>query len=663
MKIKEIFDKCGGDARAIMTSLRNADNLNDFIQETNYLPSDISKSCRYYCWLNGIKEYPTCPYCGKPKRFNDLKKGFFATCGDAECRSKAKSDANRRREVDWKEVHKKMEETYAAKHNGIRHNMQDPEFKKKFFEDYKQKHNGESCGVTSKKAVEARKKTFDEKYDGNIRAALEQGIIEKYGSLSNLQKLNAEKSRDKIVETKLQTIISRVNEMDCEFVSADGDNMTLRCNNCGDVFIINRSKFNKLYCDNGVLCENCGLDTLVDNYLNGDITARSIIAIIKASDKLKNALKDATSFLNEYTDVTVAERLYYLVNDLNDVVKCKYCDNKAKWNCRDLLSEGYITTCGRTECESNKYSDIHSGQTVISENRVANFIEWERSVTEVNDDIILENIKYDVLLESVTNPIIIDYLEHRYNDSDSLVETLQRMRMGIEEKPKCAHKDCDKLVKWIGRKRALFTKYCSNECRARSEETLELRKITSLEHWGTECPLNSSLFREQQFSKTGYYYPSQNPIIKQKMYVGKRKAMMGGMSKMEKRLYDILRDELGYEFETHYKTDLYPFACDVYIPSLDLYIEYQGWQGHGTHPYDKNSSEDNEILEKSKINEEIVLSKNKTSQYSGMIYTWTVSDPLKRETAKKNGLKYLEIFSFKDAEDVNRQIDEYLKSL
>ena len=663
MKIKEIYDKCGGDARAIMTSLRNADNLNDFIQETNYLPSDIDKSCRYYCWLNGIKEYPTCPYCGKPKKFHDLKKGFFATCGDAECRSKAKSDANRRREVDWKEVHKKMEETYAAKHNGIRHNMQDPEFKKKFFEEYKQKHNGETCGVTSKKAADARKKTFDEKYDGNIRAALEQGIIEKYGSLSNLQKLNAEKSRDKIIETKLQIIISRVNEMDCEFVSADGDDMTLRCNNCGDVFTIKRSKFNKLYRYYGVICEKCGLDTLVDNYLNGDITARSIIAIIKASDKLKNALKDATSFLNEYTDVTVAERLYYLVNDLNDVVKCKYCDNKAKWNCRDLLSEGYITTCGCTECESNKYSDIHSGQTVISENRVANFIEWERSVTKVDDYIILENIKYDVLLESVTNPIIIDYLEHRYNDSDSLVETLQRMRMGIEEKPKCAHKDCDKPVKWIGRKRALFTKYCSNECRARSEETLELRKKTSLEHWGTECPLNSSLFREQQFSKTGYYYPSQNPIIKQKMYVGKRKAMMGGMSKMEKRLYDILRDELGYEFETHYKTDLYPFACDVYIPSLDLYIEYQGWQGHGTHPYDKNSSEDNEILEKWKINEEIVLSKNKTSQYSGMIYTWTVSDPLKRETAKKNKLKYLEIFSFKDAEDVKRQIDEYLKSL
>ena len=209
----------------------------------------------------------------------------------------------------------------------------------------------------------------------------------------------------------------------------------------------------------------------------------------------------------------------------------------------------------------------------------------------------------------------------------------------------------------------MFTKYCSHECRAHSEETIELMKKTSLEHWGTECPLNSSLFREQQFSKTGYYYPAQNPIIKQKVYDGIRKAMMGGTSKMEKRLYDILRDDLGYKFETHYKTDLYPFACDVYIPSLDLYIEYQGWQGHGTHPYDKNSSEDNEILEKWKINEEIILSKNKTSRYSGMIYTWTVSDPLKRETAKKNKLKYLEIFSFNDAEDVKRQIDEYLKSL
>lgn len=174
--------------------------------------------------------------------------------------------------------------------------------------------------------------------------------------------------------------------------------------------------------------------------------------------------------------MTVAERLYYLVNDLNDVVECKYCNNKAKWNYKDLLSDGYITTCGSQECNSKRISEFQSGRTVISENRAANFIEWERSVTKVDDYIILENIKYDVLLESVTNPIIIDYLEHRYNDSDSLVETLQRMRMGIEEKPKCAHKYCDKLVKWIGRKRALFTKYCSNECRARSEETLELRK-------------------------------------------------------------------------------------------------------------------------------------------------------------------------------------------
>ena len=31
----------------------------------------------------------------------------------------------------------------------------------------------------------------------------------------------------------------------------------------------------------------------------------------------------------------------------------------------------------------------------------------------------------------------------------------------------------------------------------------------------------------------------------------------------------------------------YPFNCDFYIKSKDLFIEYQGHQTHGTKPYDE----------------------------------------------------------------------------
>ena len=67
MKIKEIYDKCGGDARAIMTSLRNADNLNDFIQETNYLPKFAPMTLSLLIFI-GLEFLSKSIFCNKIKR-------------------------------------------------------------------------------------------------------------------------------------------------------------------------------------------------------------------------------------------------------------------------------------------------------------------------------------------------------------------------------------------------------------------------------------------------------------------------------------------------------------------------------------------------------------------------------------------------------------------
>ena len=45
-----------------------------------------------------------------------------------------------------------------------------------------------------------------------------------------------------------------------------------------------------------------------------------------------------------------------------------------------------------------------------------------------------------------------------------------------------------------------------------------------------------------------------------------------------------------------------------------------------------------------------------------MIKTWTVLDPMKRKVAKENKIKLLEIFKFKDAADVQKQINNYLNN-
>ena len=50
-------------------------------------------------------------------------------------------------------------------------------------------------------------------------------------------------------------------------------------------------------------------------------------------------------------------------------------------------------------------------------------------------------------------------------------------------------------------------------------------------------------------------------------------------SKTEKELEAELR-KIFPDLKTQYKSEVYPFACDYYIPSLDLYIEYNGFITH-----------------------------------------------------------------------------------
>ena len=108
-----------------------------------------------------------------------------------------------------------------------------------------------------------------------------------------------------------------------------------------------------------------------------------------------------------------------------------------------------------------------------------------------------------------------------------------------------------------------------------------------------------------------------------------------GKSNQENIIYNLLSSKYNI-VKRQYKSDLYPFACDFYIPELDLYIEYNGYWTHGFEPYVGRQ----EQIEKVKSWE----SKN-TPQYKKAIIDWTERDVLKRTTAKQNNLNYLEFFN------------------
>jgi len=142
--------------------------------------------------------------------------------------------------------------------------------------------------------------------------------------------------------------------------------------------------------------------------------------------------------------------------------------------------------------------------------------------------------------------------------------------------------------------------------------------------------------------------------FKNKQHETKKKNNSFKTSKIEKEL-EIKLKEVFPNLETQYKSELYPFNCDFYIPSLDLYIEYNGSWTHGVCFYDENNEENRNTLEKWKQASE------HSRFYQNAIETWTIRDLNKLNTALKNNLNYVAWFNKEQAYDWIEKYNENVK--
>lgn len=135
-------------------------------------------------------------------------------------------------------------------------------------------------------------------------------------------------------------------------------------------------------------------------------------------------------------------------------------------------------------------------------------------------------------------------------------------------------------------------------------------------------------------------YQKNKHEIKENEYKTKRENGTLNTSAPEDRYYRYLIEKYGTEDVCRqYKDERYPFACDFYIKSKDLFIELNISWTHGGHRFDQENETDINKLncwkEKAKESE----------YYKNAIKVWTEADPLKFETAKKNNLAYIVYYS------------------
>lgn len=498
--MKQLIQETGN--KGFMVKLRyNEDLRNRVIELTSFLHEDVSLSERVYCILHDITEQPVCKWCGDPLRFRKLDKGYFATCGKKECQGKgiAAGAVNH----DWAAVAAKVKATNAAKPK-----------KPKVIKPKKQvPSKSEKC------------------HDVIVERAIDLGYTPK------------ECSKDRLI---------------------------LECRTCGTLFEINRPKFNLMYRTNDwCMCPECRktdpevrklflknvkerlieLDSemvILYNYTLNGYTVDMLVPDKKLAIKCISIEQTPQPVseryyidmkLNvereDYTLVYIWEDVWFnnrtsTLNKIQKILLGKYntgsfdfCRMPANiqlnpivyWCKKDDTTPIRLTVDPNDNsyyriCGLPKYVKCSARQLSVSEYRDQKFVEWQAGVTEV-DDSVIKQIKYDKHLPLITNQLIIDYLENRYTDSSSVLETYQRICMGIEEKPKCPY--CGKPVVWIGRQKHMFSKYCSMTCRARSEETHELMKAAHLEKWGYESCFLSPEYKAQWKEKTGYESHNQDP--------------------------------------------------------------------------------------------------------------------------------------------------------
>ena len=131
-------------------------------------------------------------------------------------------------------------------------------------------------------------------------------------------------------------------------------------------------------------------------------------------------------------------------------------------------------------------------------------------------------------------------------------------------------------------------------------------------------------------------------LAKQKEYETKRRNNSFNSSKPEQELIKKLQAEYGEDDIIHpYKDSRYPYNCDIYIKSLDLFIELNGTIEHNSHPYDPNNPDD--VAEAVKL-EYRANELGPKSRYWNVLKWWTEIDPKKLETFRKNKLNFRIIY-------------------
>lgn len=150
--------------------------------------------------------------------------------------------------------------------------------------------------------------------------------------------------------------------------------------------------------------------------------------------------------------------------------------------------------------------------------------------------------------------------------------------------------------------------------------------------------------------------------VRAKQYETQKRNKKSKSSKMEDASYELLCKYFNESDVERWYVDKhrYPFRCDMYIKSLDAFIECNYGFEHQPDmgPFDINNSKHINRLQELQMNSD--AHKNpKRNRYKGAVYQWTDLDVRKRQCAIDNKLNWYCVFTQEAFEQCVRKLKGY----
>lgn len=280
---------------------------------------------------------------------------------------------------------------------------------------------------------------------------------------------------------------------------------------------------------------------------------------------------------------------------------------------------------------------------------------------------------YAWLFRNKERTYLIDELRVLFPNADSDLERVYWLVYNLTGVPTCP--TCGKKVPFTASKSVNeygYNTHCCHKCGTTDPHHQDAIKQTKLIRYGNSNwnnPEKATYTCKQKYGGNGirgdrnkakqtlldrygveYYTKSEqinsmrnNAEIQEKIQNTKRQNKTFNSSKPEEEYYKYLCTKYGKEnVIQQYKDNIrYPFNCDFYIKSEDLFIELNLFPTHGKEPFNAENKEHKALLEQCKINPHSWIEEQ-------LPLIWAGTDVLKYETARRNKLNYKRLYNIEE---------------